>query len=73
MIETGGRGPGIFTRMPFFTAAVKMFSAGNGGRGRRLRRDHRLAPRIPAATEEPNTVANSCRRRGEIPMIPTLA
>ena len=40
MIGTGGRGPGILTRMPFFTAAVKMPRAVNIGAVRRPRGDH---------------------------------
>ena len=45
-------GPGIFTRMPFFTAAVKMLGPVNTGTGRRPLRDHQVASSIPAATED---------------------
>lgn len=50
MSGAGGRPPGIFTRLPFFTAAVKMLGTVNTGTGRRPRRDHQVASSIPAAT-----------------------
>ena len=43
MIGTGGRGPDIFTRMPFFTAAVKIRRAVNIGAVRPPRGDHQAA------------------------------
>jgi len=44
-------GPGIFTRMPFLTATVKVLGTVNTGTGRRPRRDDQVASSIPVATE----------------------